>query len=178
MKETMNPELLAAARNKDNIAISTIIAQEMPTIRHFASGAARPGLDFDDAVQEGLIGLFNAIQTYETDKNASFSTYASTCIQNAIISAQRMAGRKKHSPLNQSVPLPEEESTPGPEEQAIVNERVQITLAKIETELSFFERNVLFLYLEDFSYKEIAEKLGKTPKAIENALQRLRRKLR
>lgn len=178
MKESISAELLAAARQKNDIAISTIIAQEMPTILHFASGAARPGLDFDDAVQEGLIGLFKAIQSYETNRNASFSTYASTCVQNAIISAQRMAGRKKHSPLNQSVPLPEDRATPGPEEQTIANEDVQLTLKKIQTDLSSFERNVLLLHLEDYSYKEIAEKLGKSPKAIENALQRLRRKLR
>lgn len=170
--------LLEAAKENDEMAMATIVAQEMPTIRYFAYDAVRPGLDFDDAVQEGLIGLFGAIQSYNPTKAASFATYASTCIQNAIISAQRSAGRKKHSPLNQSVPIPEEESIPGPEEIAIAGEKVDDILNKVRELLSPLERNVLLLYIEDFSYAEIAEKMNTTSKAVENALQRVRRKLK
>lgn len=178
MKESISTELLALARGKNESAVAAIIAQLMPTIRYYAGLAVQPGLDFDDAVQEGLIGLFGAIQTFSTSGSASFRTYASVCIQNSITSAGRAASRKKHGPLNFSVPIPAGQSIPGPEEQAIAHEEISSTLAKARTQLSSLERQVLALYLDGFSYGEIAEKVGKTSKAVENALQRVRRKLK
>lgn len=178
MKDSISGELIEAARNKNEPALAAIIAHQMPTIRYFAGAAAQPGLDFDDAVQEGIIGLFNAVQTFDPQGTASFVTYASVCVQNAITSAQRAANRKKHTPLNQSVPLPDNQSIPGPEEQAIASEVVASTLDKAKTHLSPLEREVLFFYLDGFSYSEIAQKISKPPKAVENAIQRIRRKLK
>ncbi len=171
-------EEIQAARNGSEPALAAIIARRMDLVRHLAARAAGPGLDFDDAVQEGLIGLFHAIEHYREDSAASFSTYSAICIQNAISSAQKTAGRKKHAPLNQSVPLNESASIPGPEDQAILNEQVSITLSRMHTRLSPLERTVLRLALAGYPRKEIARRMGQPPKSVENALLRARRKLK
>lgn len=105
----------------------------MPAIRKGAAAAAAPGLDFDDAVQEGLIGLFHAVRSYRADKKVPFTAYAAACIANAQQDARRSATRKKHAPLNNSVPLPENSAAPGPEELAIANERCAAVLERINT---------------------------------------------
>lgn len=169
---------IEAARGGSEPALASIIARRMNLIRRLASRAATPGLDFEDAVQEGLIGLFQAIESYRTGKNASFSTYSAICIQNAIASARKSAGRKKHAPLNQSVPLSEQQSIPGPEEQAILNEQVSITMSRMRTRLSSLERAVIRMALAGDSRGEIARRLGLSPKSVENALLRARRKLK
>ncbi len=176
-KQTSNTEL-QAAKKQDEAALAAIIARHMAVIRYFAYRAVSPGLDFDDALQEGLIGLFRAIEQYDKNQNASFSTYANVCIRNAIFAAQKAATRKKHAPLNQSVPIPAEQSTPGPEEEAIQNEQLSLVIEKVQTRLSPLEKQVLRCYLNGLSYQEIGLKLGKSPKAIDNALSRLRRKLK
>lgn len=178
MKENVTPEEIEQARSGNEPALAAIIAKEMPLIRRLARRASRPGLDFDDAVQEGLIGLFRAIQQFNPQGGASFSTFAAVCVQNAITGAQRSAGRKKHAPLNQSVPIPQNQSIPGPEEQAIASEQVSLTLEKVRTSLSGFEKKVLRLVLVGYSNAQIAHRLGKDKKSIENALLRARRKLR
>lgn len=178
MKQSAHHPDVAAARAGNEAELAALIAREMPLINRLARRARGPGLDFDDAVQEGLIGLFYAVKNYDSDNAASFSTYAAVCIQNSIFSAQKAAGRKKHQPLNQSVPLAEEQSTPGPEEQTIRKEQLHIALEKARTRLSPLEREVLRLYLKDFTYEEIARILGRTPKTVDNALARLRRKLK
>ena len=176
-KQTNNAELLAA-KKQDEAALAAIIARHMVVIRYFARRAVSPGLDFDDALQEGLIGLFRAIEQYDKDQGASFSTYANVCIRNAVFAAQKAAARKKHAPLNHSIPIPEEQSIPGPEEQAISNEQLSLTMEKVHTRLSPLEKQVLRYYLNGLSYQEIGLQLGKSPKAIDNALSRLRRKLK
>lgn len=166
-----------AAKNGNEAALATIIARYMPLIRRLAKRTAQPGLDFDDAVQEGLIGLFAAIEHYRPDCGAAFSTYAAVCVRNVIHSAGKAAGRKKHQPLNQSVPLSEAESIPGPEEQAIASEQVKLTLEKARLTLSTFERRVLCLRMDGLSGPEIALHMGKPIKSVENALRRARHKL-
>lgn len=178
MREAPTLAQLEAAKNGNEAELAAIIAYEMPVIRRIAHKVVSPGLDFDDAVQEGLIGLFSAIEHYRTEQSAAFPTYAAVCIQNAIYSAKKAASRKKHAPLNQSVPLQDEQSIPGPEEQAIAKEQVSATLTKAHTMLSPMEKSVLSYYLEGFSYRQIAEKIGKEEKAVENALSRIRRKLK
>ena len=115
MKDDVLSMQIEQARNGDEQAIAGLIARQMPQIRSLAAKAVRPGLDFDDAVQEGIIGLFSALETFDAQKGAAFATYANVCVQNAIVSAVRAAGRSKHAPLNTSVPYTETESTPGPE---------------------------------------------------------------
>lgn len=169
---------IEAAKNGSEQALAAIIARQMPCIRRVARRSVRPGLDFEDAVQEGIIGLFHAIQHFNTGGGAAFQTFAGVCIQNAVTSASRAAGRKKHAPLNQSVPYSKEQTTPGPEERAIAHEEVSLTLEKAKKALSPFEKTVLRLVLAGNSHEQIAKKLGKDRKSIENALLRARKKLR
>lgn len=178
MEESVVKMQIEQARTGDEQAMASLIAWQMPAIRGMASRAVCPGLDFDDAVQEGLIGLFHAMETYESSRGASFGTYAGVCMQNAIVSAARAAGRQKHSPLNTSVPLSEQESTPGPEEIAIAHEGYANALRNIETRLSTMEKRVLGMYIAGESYSSIARYLSITEKAVDNALQRARAKLK
>lgn len=178
MKEATRPAQLEAARRGSEAATAAIITRFMPYIRHYSRLATAPGLDFDDAVQEGLIGLFSAIQHYSDGQAATFTTYALVCVQNSITSARRAASRKKHSPLNYSVPISDTHSIPGPEEATIANEQVSLTLEKARTTLSPMEKTVLRLYLDGYSYQQIAQKIARTEKAVDNALLRVRRKLR
>ena len=113
MPQQMDDELLQQAQAGEESAIAALITAMMPAIRKGATAVAAPGLDFDDAVQEGLIGLFGL---------------AAACIANAQQDARRSATRKKHAPLNNSVPLPENSAAPGPEELAIANERCAAVL--------------------------------------------------
>ena len=170
--------LIEQARAGDEQALAGLIARKMPEIRNLAAKAVQPGLDFDDAVQEGIIGVFSAIGTFSAQRGASFSTYAGVCIQNAITSAARAAGRNKHAPLNTSVPYNETESTPGPEELLVQSERYSQTMQSIGTRLSGLEKQVLLLFLDGSSYGAIAKRLSISEKAVDNALQRVRAKLK
>ena len=152
MPQQMDDELLQQAQAGEESAIAALITAMMPAIRKGAAAVAAPGLDFDDAVQEGLIGLFHAVRSYRADKKVPFTAYAAACIANAQQDARRSATRKKHAPLNNSVPLPENSAAPGPEELAIANERCAAA--------------------------QTAQLLHCTPKAVENALMRARKKLR
>lgn len=178
MKEAVLAREIAEARSGNEPALAAVIAQYMPLIQRLARRAARPGLEYDDAVQEGLIGLFAAIENYQDGKGAAFPTYAAVCVRNAILSAQKAAGRKKHAPLNHSVPLSERQSIPGPEEQTIAHETVSIALAKARRDLSQLEKSVLRLTLDGESQSEIARRLDRPVKSVENALRRARSKLR
>ena len=178
MIEGIDPGQLNAAKSGSEVDLAAIMARFMPVIHRAARRVAGPGIDFDDAVQEGIIGLFSAIQTYGANRGASFSTYAVVCINNAVTSAKRAASRKKHAPLNQSVPISDTQSVPGPEDAAIVSEQVQVTLTKAGTVLSGLEKSVLWLCMDGFSYRQIAKRLGVNEKAVENALGRVRKKLR
>ena len=178
MKSPISAAELLAAKQGDEQALAAVIVRMLPAIHRMAGAAVAPGLDFDDAVQEGLMGLLSAVQSYHAEGGASFSTYAGVCAQNAIRTAQKAAGRKKHTPLNQSLPLPESAASSGPEEKAIAKEQVRLVMRKARRVLSPLEKQVLSLLLQGFTPAEISQKLGRTPKAVENALTRLRRKLR
>ena len=174
----LTPQTLARARAGQEAAVAAVLTHMMPLLRRAAARAVCPGLEFDDALQEGIIGLFGAIKTYHAAGGASFETYAAVCIRNAVTAARRAAGRKKNAPLNQSLPLEAAAPAPGPEVLASRREQLRSTVADIQTRLSPFEREVLAAHLAGGSYRQIARQLGCTPKAVENALVRLRRKLR
>lgn len=174
-KETVK---IRRARGGDEAALAGLIAGYMPVIRRFARAAACPGLDFEDAVQEGYIGLFYAVNSFCENGQASFSTYAAVCIRNAVLTARRAALRKKHQPLSEAVLLNEQQALPGPEEQMILREQLRETIRGINTKLTGFEKRALLLSLRGRSYAEIASELSKSPKAVDNALVRVRRKLR
>ena len=170
--------LLSQAQQGEETAMAAVIARMMPVIRKGAAANTAPGLDFEDAVQEGLIGLLRAVRSYRPDMEPGFEAYARASILNAQRTARRKAGRKKNSPLNQSVPLDEKAEAPGPEQLMMEREAFSDTLGRLNRELSSLERRVLRLRLEGCRVGAIARRLDITTKAAENALCRARRKIK
>lgn len=147
------------------------------------------GGDGEDLIQEGMFGLIQAIREYREDKTASFRTFAETCIRNRIYSALRAASRDKHVPLNQSISLDHpffdsNSYTSGafstnltdPELLIIGRDHISDLLESTRKQLSEFEAKILGYYLDGLSVKEIAETMGRSPKSVDNAVQRVRRK--
>lgn len=144
------------------------------------------GGDTDDLIQEGMIGLFKAVQDYRPDREASFQTFASLCIERQLYSAVKNSTRQKHIPLNSYVSLSEEAETgsleglwsENPEALIIDRENTGSLEKQISQTLSPMENKVLDYYLEGYSYVQIAELMNKQSKSIDNALQRIRGKIR
>ncbi|MBR2521090.1 MAG: sigma-70 family RNA polymerase sigma factor [Oscillospiraceae bacterium] len=151
---------------------------------------ARPyflaGGDSEDLIQEGMLGLLNAVRDYRADRNTAFRTYAQICIKRRLISAIRSDARYKNLPLNKAVSyhpfsfdcedsIPQQ-SVPDPEEVLIGQEQADERTAQLKKELSGLEEKVLELYLDGYSCSEIAHSLGREIKAVDNAIQRVRRK--
>jgi len=149
------------------------------------------GGDSEDLIQEGMIGLLSAIRRFDPCMDVSFRTYAVQCIRNRIRSAIQSASRLKYTPLNCGVSfedvLSQEPNTlhsalydsfsRRTEEQVLAREREEEMLIDSSKLLSHFERDVLEMYLQGMSYKEIAERMGRAEKSIHNAVQRIRRKI-
>ncbi|MBQ7064330.1 MAG: RNA polymerase sporulation sigma factor SigH [Firmicutes bacterium] len=152
------------------------------------------GADRADLIQEGMIGLYKAIISYQPDKNASFRSFADLCISRQIMTAVKNANRLKHWPLNSYVSLnrtiydeEDKETTmmdiltqpgvAGPEDMLIDQEQVDHLQEEIDARCSKFEKKVLSMYLNGHDYHQIAAAMGKTPKSIDNALQRIKRKV-
>lgn len=144
------------------------------------------GGEQEDLIQEGMIGLFNAVRDYQPDKNASFATFAALCVERQIYKAIEISGRQKHKPLNSYISLSEEDgplkdtedtSQQNPETIVISQENAQQMLEDIREALSPMENQVLNYYLEGADYHQIAKKMNKPPKSIDNALQRIRAKI-
>lgn len=145
------------------------------------------GGEREDLIQEGMIGLFRALRDYQPGKSATFATFANLCVERQIYKAIEMSGRLKNKPLNSYISLSEEESPildslafeqQDPEAIVIDRENVNVMQEKIRQHLSRFETRVLDSYLEGMTYTQIAETMGKSPKSIDNALQRIRGKIR
>lgn len=172
-------------------------AEEALVLRYnrLVRACARPfflmGGDSEDLIQEGMVGLINAIREYVPSRDTVFSTFAETCVRNRMISAIRAASRDKHNPLNQSVsfetPLFERASNylpfgtfssqADPEALYISREELQERMSALRSQLSGFEAKILGLYLSGLSYGEIAAEVNRSPKSVDNAVQRVRRKL-
>ena len=144
------------------------------------------GGEQEDLIQEGMIGLFRAVRDYRPDKNASFATFANLCVERQIYKAIEISGRQKHRPLNSYISLSEENSPlkdtedtkqQNPEEIIIDRENADLMLERIRKKLSPLENQVLELYLEGLDYHQIARQMEKSPKSIDNALQRIRNKI-
>ena len=136
------------------------------------------GFDFDDAVQEGNIGLFRAILSYRDDKGASFETYAKKCILNSIITAYNSSQSQKHQILSTAKSLDNDYYGPSIENDFLVKEQNKEFIKTAKQRLSKFEFLVFSLYTMQYSYKEIAQMTGKDEKSINNAVQRIHKKLR
>ena len=161
-------------------------------VRKRANAMFLMGGDTDDLIQEGMIGLFKAIRDYRMEKDVSFYHFADLCITRQIYHAVEASQRKKHQPLNNYISLnaqmgQESEDTlqdllesvenPNPEQLLIDQENANDIQEKLYKNLSKFERQVLLLYLQGSNYRQIAKQLHKEPKAIDNALQRIRGKI-
>jgi RNA polymerase sporulation-specific sigma factor len=186
-------DLLAACRNGDDCALRELIDR----YRGFARSKSRTyflaGADREDVVQEGMIGLYKAIRDYDTGQDTPFRAFADMCISRQILTAIKTANRNKHQPLNSSISLdaPVQTGTgkgsvgdvlvldyvADPADVVISHEEVKHLSATMRASLTRLETDVLNLYMEGRSYEEIAGALGNHVKAIDNALQRIKRKL-
>ena len=137
-------------------------------------------LDKDDLYQEGLLGLLSTIYSYRPDKNTAFRTYASVCISNQIKAAIKSANSKKNLPFGSLLSIDDTTvpATESVEDLFIFNETQEVLNSFLSEELSALELSVIRLFLQDMSYKDISEKLGIPVKSVDNAIQRIRGKLR
>ena len=185
-------ELVLLSKSGDAGALEEILGRYMNLIRSRAGSYFIPGAEKDDIIQEGMIGLYKAVMEFDASKTEHFRTFAATCIRNTIITAVKTAARKKNRPLNSYVSLTKESYDGDGESlldimalgterdpEAIVIDRenadgIEYTLNKA---LSKLELEVLLEYLSGESYADIAEKLGRDVKAVDNAIQRVKKKL-
>ncbi|MGI6733786.1 MAG: RNA polymerase sporulation sigma factor SigH [Anaerovoracaceae bacterium] len=186
-------ELVRLAQNGNGEAEEILIRKYKEVVKTKAHLYFMVGADRDDIVQEGMIGIFKAIRSFDRSRHASFRTFADLCINRQILSAVKQAARKKHSPLNMSVslnkPISDEnrfitlsetlptDSNSDPETLLLVKEALDQIGGNRGNVLSDFESTVWSQYLQGKTYKEIADNLGKQPKSIDNAIQRTKRKL-
>lgn len=185
--------LIDIYRKGDEAAIEVLFERYKDIVRKKAKAMYLAGGDSDDLIQEGMIGLYKAVRDYDDTKEAAFKTFASMCINRQLINAVTVSNRKKNMPLNTYVSFdmpayPDEdnetrlvdilkpESEQNPEKLFIDREYSDSFKKKLFDRLSGFEKQVLQLYMEDNDYRQIAMLLGKTPKSIDNAIQRIRAK--
>lgn len=186
-------EIVTLAKDGDTVALEFLISKYKNFVRSKARTYFLIGADREDIIQEGMIGLYKAIRDYRYDRQASFRAFAEICVTRQIITAIKTATRQKHMPLNSYVslnkPVYEEESertlsdviTQGkagnPEELFIDQEDFLDIESTMQRILSPLEQDVVNLYLEGKSYIEIAQQLDRHVKSVDNALQRVKRKL-
>jgi RNA polymerase sporulation-specific sigma factor len=186
-------ELLARIRAHDAEAEQLLYERYKQLVRSRAHSYFLIGADHEDLVQEGMIGLYKAVLEYDESKSASFKSFAEICITRQILSAIKNATRKKHTPLNHYVSLnrsPVKEdgeitlldtvrslSVADPEDVVIGRENFEQMVLYLEKALSPMERRVLSLYLDGLSYPQIAARIEKPLKSVDNAMQRVKHKL-
>ena len=189
-------ELLKLARQGDGIATDCLLEKYKPLVRKKARTLYLIGGENDDLIQEGMIALYKAIRTYDESYESSFASYATLCIEHKLYNVIKGANRQKNIPLNTYVslysPTNTDENTnsretladtlqptelTNPEDIIIDKENVMDIESTIKKRLSKLEQQVVTLYIDGNSYQQIAAILGKTPKSIDNALQRIKNKL-
>jgi RNA polymerase sporulation-specific sigma factor len=194
-RELEDLQLVLRARNGDGGALDVLIRRYTGFVRLKASSYFLAGGDSEDLIQEGLIGLYKAVRDFRADKETSFRSFAELCVTRQIITAIKTATRFKHAPLNTYVsfshtPAGQEsdsectlgDALPGPSVDepsvcVISTEELQSLVFTLGTGLSKLESDALRLYLEGSSYEQMAEELGCDTKTIDNALQRVKRKV-
>ncbi len=193
-EQRSDDELVLASRSGDDEALSLLLTKYRAFARVKARSYFLVGADREDIVQEGMIGLYKAIRDFNPDMQSSFRAFAELCVTRQIITAIKTATRQKHGPLNNYVsfhrPLGTDEdgervlgdviptvAISDPADLVISAERIRALQAHFDEVLSDLETEVLRLYVEGKSYQEIAERLQRHVKSIDNALQRIKRKL-
>ena len=191
--EMTDEQVVRLAQEQDGAALEYLLNKYKNFVRTKARSYFLIGADHEDIVQEGMIGLYKAIRDYREDKLSSFRAFAELCITRQIITAIKTATRQKHIPLNNYIslnrPIYEEDSdrtlldviteegASDPEEMLIDREDLSLIEGRIGQMLSDLEKEVLVRYMEGKSYVEIAEEMHRHVKSIDNALQRIKRKL-
>ncbi|MCI6165163.1 MAG: RNA polymerase sporulation sigma factor SigH [Lachnospira sp.] len=187
-------ELVNLYRQGNEQAVEYLFEKYKNLVRKKAKAMYLAGGDNDDLIQEGMIGLYKAVRDYKEERDASFFTFASMCINRQMITAVTASNRKKNIPLNSYVsfdsPVSGEEDSDmkladvlppsneqNPEKLFIDKEFANDLQKKVMASLSSFEKEVLKYYMDGKDYIEISEKMNKTPKSIDNALQRIRNKV-
>ena len=186
--------LIALAKQGKPDAMDRIVRRYYGFVRLKASSYFLIGGDSDDLIQEGLVGLYKAVRDFRTDRESSFRNFAELCITRQIITAVKTATRNKHTPLNQYVSFSQtpaasgeseptlDEVLPGstvhdPVNQVISSEELKSLVSCLTSALSELESSVLALYLDGHSYEDVAERLECDTKTVDNALQRVKRKV-
>lgn len=196
LEQMTDEDLIDAYRLNDKQAIEVLVQRYKQLVRHKIKTTYCIGADKEDLIQEGMIGLFKAINDYNPEREASFKSFATLCVTRQLSTAFKTVTRQKHMPLNTSISLnlpvkPGEEEDEGvtlmdvlkskeeysPEDEVIHQEDLQVLNEYISKVLSEMELKVLKLYISGKNYHEIAKQMDKTPKAIDNALQRIKKKL-
>ncbi|MGN0243427.1 MAG: sigma-70 family RNA polymerase sigma factor [Lachnospiraceae bacterium] len=186
--------IVACSQQGDSLATDYLLRQYTAVVKQEVRTLYLIGADSEDLIQEGMIALFKAIHDYDAKKGMSFSSFARLCISRQVYSSITAMTRKKHAPLNTylSFHLPSTEDSnvtlgetlrateyeTNPEEMLLMEERIANIKTQFVQKLSKMEQQVLQYYLDGMGYVDIARKLGKTPKSIDNAIQRIRAKLR
>ncbi|MBO1264805.1 RNA polymerase sporulation sigma factor SigH [Proteiniclasticum sp. SCR006] len=192
-KALSDEEIVRLAQNGDKSASEFITAKYLPYVRNKSRAYFLVGGEVEDIMQEGLIGLYEAIKDFSDGRQASFKTFMDICVTRQIMTALKAASRQKHIPLNTYVSLNKPvyvedtnksyqdmlvtSKTDDPESLYIDGEKTEEISKEIRNSLSDFEYRVLRLYLQGVSYLKIANVLNKEEKAIDNAIQRIRKKL-
>ena len=183
-------ELIEKLRQGEDDITDYILEKYKPLVRKKTNAMYLIGGETEDLIQEGMIGLFKAIRDYKPDKDASFYHFAELCINRQLYSALEASNRKKHQPLNSYISLSEQEhpdavaaellvdKESGPEQTVIEQEVWEEYKKRLAQKLSRMENQVLQYYLDGNHYIQSAEMMGKSPKSIDNALQRIRQKIR
>ena len=183
-------QLLCDYKNGNQEIMDYLMVKYKSMVRKKARAMYLLGGENEDLIQEGMIGLFKAVQDYEVDQEASFFSFARLCVTRQLYSAIEASNRKKHSPLNSYISLYEREDGEGslidmmesehetnPEELLVSQEHAKSLEERLEKDLSELERRVLYLHLMGTDYKTIAKLLDRSPKTIDNALQRIKGKM-
>ena len=186
-------QLVKMAQEGSETAEEILIEKYKGFVKNKAKAYYIAGADSEDVVQEGMIGLFKAIRGFDANKEAAFKTFADTCVNNQIMTAIKKANRQKHQPLNESLSLNKDvdgdfqDMTMGdlvaasmdnePETMMLLQEAVDGLKAHDSGMFSSLEWQVWTEKLKGHTYTEIAEILGKTPKSVDNALQRIKKKI-
>lgn len=182
-------QLICRLRDGDKTIMDYLMEKYKNLVRKEANAMYLLGGENDDLIQEGMIGLFKAVQDYQPDQDTSFYSFARLCITRQMYSAIAASKRKKHSPLNSYISLYEKgedqsllietmeaDIQTNPEELFVSREHAALLESKLEESLSDLENRVLYLHLLGTDYKTIARLLDKSPKTIDNALQRIKNK--
>ena len=181
-KEFTDEQLILLAQDNNSHAISEIVFRYLSMVRYMATKYGLPGMESDDIIQEGFLGLMKAIKLYQAEKG-SFKTFSKICIHSSMTTAARFALSQKNSPLSNYTSIDESETAMvdhlslDPQQNVLVGEQLEEIMAKIAMVLTPLEQQTLKLYLAGHSYFEISKLLSTTSKAVDNALQRVRRKL-